>query len=73
MTVRLSLAYQCDVAGCDTPPHVDARDLPFHGAGARPCAPNGWLYLDQVGIMCARHGAKFEEQTQKFFTEPGHE
>lgn len=73
MAVLQSLTYQCDVAGCDTPPFVETDVVYFNSALRRPCVPNGWVYLGEIGIMCARHGAKFDVLTRKFFVEPGHE
>lgn len=73
MAVLQSLTYQCDVASCDTPPFVTTDRIEFNGAQRRPCVPNGWAYLGEIGIMCARHGAKFETHARKFFVEPGAE
>lgn len=73
MPVLQSLTYQCDVAGCDTPPFVETDRIEFRGAQRRPGTPNGWIYLGEFGIMCARHGAKFDTLTRKFFIEPGSE
>jgi len=68
-----STTYKCDVAGCDAPPFVETHEIKFRAPLARPyvpCVPSGWLYLDAVGIMCDRHGAKFKQKTRDFFANP---
>lgn len=71
--VLQTLTYQCDVQGCDTPPFAVTDRVDFNGPQRRPCVPNGWAYMGEIGIMCARHSAKFIDFTRKFFIEPGHE
>lgn len=73
MPILQSFTYQCDVAGCDTTPYVETDHVAFRGTQRRPCVPDDWVHLGELGIVCARHSAKFDVLTRKFFIEPGHE
>ena len=73
--VRQVLTYSCDVPECGTPPIDVKHNLLFRLPVCSPCAPNGWQYLDQVGLICDRHKVQLTvaPRPRTFTVEPGHE
>lgn len=70
--IKQSLVYSCDVPWCKTPSNLsDEAVLNFNGPIRRPCAPSGWRYVEGFGLLCDKHGARFDKVVEKFFTEPG--
>ncbi len=61
------LTYKCDSPKCTTPPIEDEMPVSMHGPTRRPCAPNGWLWLEAFGMLCSTCNGKLTEIHAKFF------
>ena len=53
--VKQAFTYTCDVPECTTTPITIEMQSHFLLPAMRPCAPRGWQYIEQAGLVCDKH------------------